>query len=91
MNGYICQESPSDFRSKAAWLRDHPDELERMGRLALMYAQSRPWTRLMEQLEGYYAETWDIHKRMQSSAFPIDLRRILPERSTERRRTPDET
>ncbi len=64
MNGYICQESSGDYREKVAYLRDLPEERARMGEMSLAYAQRFPWTKIMEQLEGYYAEAWEINQEM---------------------------
>jgi glycosyltransferase involved in cell wall biosynthesis len=67
MNGFICQEDPEDFRNKVAYMRDHPEKRQRMAALALEYAHSRPWERLMEELEGHYWEAHRLNQRLITS------------------------
>jgi len=68
MNGFICQEDPDDFRNKVQRLRDNPALRERLGRLALEYARSRPWETIMEELESYYWEAYRLNQRLVTSA-----------------------
>ena len=58
INGFICEEDPEDFAAKVEYLRDNPEHRYRMSQGALEYATQRPWSRIMEQLEGYYEEAW---------------------------------
>lgn len=67
MNGYICQEDPDDYRNKVVFMRDHPEQQKRMSELALEYAQTRPWERLMEELEDHYWEAWRLNQRLKTS------------------------
>jgi phosphatidylinositol alpha 1,6-mannosyltransferase len=64
MNGFICQETSEDYREKVVYLRDHPEERDFMGEMSLAYARRMPWTKVMEKLEGYYAEAWEINQEM---------------------------
>lgn len=62
MNGYICQEDPSDYARKVEKIRTNPEHRQKMSERALEYASSRPWEALMEELEGYYWEAWRMNE-----------------------------
>ncbi len=64
MNGYICQENPEDFRQKVELLRDAPEKCQMMRQFARIFAEQRPWTTVMEELEKYYGEACTINKEM---------------------------
>jgi glycosyltransferase involved in cell wall biosynthesis len=67
MNGYVCQEDPSDFARKVERIRDNPDQRQRMSQLAMEYARSRPWESLMTELETYYWEAHMLNQRLINS------------------------
>lgn len=64
MNGYICQDNPEDFRRKVELLRDAPEKRQMMSQFARIFAEQRPWTTVMEELEKYYGEACAINKEM---------------------------
>jgi phosphatidylinositol alpha 1,6-mannosyltransferase len=61
INGLVCQLNPDDYAAKVAYLRDHPAERRRMADRACEVASTRPWERVMAELEDYYAEACTIH------------------------------
>lgn len=68
INGYICQLDPEDYKQKVIRVRDNVQHRQRMSQIALEYANQRPWERLMEELEGYYWESYLLNERLKQSA-----------------------
>lgn len=62
-NGFICPLQPQAFAQAAQILRDQPHLLKRMSRKARQFAESRPWWRIMAQLEDYYREAIALNQR----------------------------
>lgn len=63
VNGFICPLTPEAFAQAAQILRDDSALLKQMSRNARQFAESRPWWRIMAQLEDYYREAIAINQR----------------------------
>lgn len=61
--GYICAGEPQAFAAAARRLRDNPDWRRRMGEQARLYAEQRPWSAVMAQLENHYREALQLSGR----------------------------
>lgn len=63
-NGYICPvDDAVAFAERVRSLRDDPLLRQCMSREARRAAEDRPWLAIMQQLEGYYAETLRLDRR----------------------------
>ncbi|MBA3874193.1 MAG: glycosyltransferase family 1 protein [Anaerolineae bacterium] len=61
--GYICEADTASFAAAVRRLRDNPDMRQRMAYQARCYAEAHPWSAIMAQLEGYYAEALRMSQR----------------------------
>lgn len=61
--GYICAGEPAAFAAAARRLRDNPEVRRRMGDNARQYAEQRPWSAVMAQLENHYREALQLSGR----------------------------
>jgi glycosyltransferase involved in cell wall biosynthesis len=62
--GFICPvDDGAAFLQRVRQLGSDPVQRARMGRAAREFAESQPWTAIMAQLEGYYAEALRLHAR----------------------------
>jgi glycosyltransferase involved in cell wall biosynthesis len=61
--GYICEPDAGAFATAIRQLRDHPERRAKMAYEARCYAEAHPWSAIMAQLEGYYAEALRISQR----------------------------
>lgn len=61
--GYICEPDARAFAAAIRKLRDHPELRAKMAHEARCYAEAHPWSAIMAQLEGYYAEAMRISQR----------------------------
>ncbi len=63
-NGFICPvDDGTAFLDRVRHLRDDPARRQQMIQAARAYAEQRPWIAIMQQLEGYYQEAWQMHQR----------------------------
>lgn len=63
VTGFICEAEPRAFAEKVAFLRDQPDIRRQMADNARRYAEARPWSAIMQQLEAYYWEAFRMNER----------------------------
>lgn len=77
--GYLCADDPEAFASGARNLRDDHELLQRMSQNARRFAESRPWSAIMQQLEDYYSESLRLNERFQqrNQASGLNLQRLL--------------
>jgi len=61
--GYICEPDTRSFAEAVKRLRDQPEMRARMAYDARCYAEAHPWSAIMAQLEGYYAEALRMSQR----------------------------
>ena len=61
--GLICQHDASDFARAALQLRDNRELLQRLSAQARAYAELRPWSAVMSQLEDHYREAVKLNSR----------------------------
>ena len=61
--GYICEPSSAAFAAAVLRLRDDPALRRQMSVAARAYAEARPWSAIMAQLEGHYAEAISLNLR----------------------------
>ncbi len=61
--GYICEPDARSFAEAVRRLRDHPETRAQMAYQARCYAEEHPWSAIMAQLEGYYAEALRMSQR----------------------------
>jgi phosphatidylinositol alpha 1,6-mannosyltransferase len=76
--GYICEPDPQAFAAVARCLRDEPDLRRCLADNARQYAQERPWSAIMAQLEGHYREAIHLNDRFKRLHQPIGLNVPLP-------------
>ncbi len=62
--GYICPPEKEAFAAAARLLRDNADLRARMAQQARCFAEAHPWSAIMMQLENYYAEAYNMNKRV---------------------------
>ncbi len=62
-SGIVVEPSPQAFVEVIQQLRDQPELRRRMSGNARKMAEERPWSALMEQLEGYYEEAYKMNQR----------------------------
>lgn len=60
--GYICEPDAAAFAQAAIRLRDDVSNRKRMAGEARLFAESRPWSTIMAELEGYYREAVRINR-----------------------------
>ncbi len=61
--GYICEADTAAFAAALRHLRDNPEVRAQMAYQARRYAEAHPWSAIMAQLEGYYAEALQMSQR----------------------------
>ena len=61
--GYICEANAASFAAAVRRLRGNPDMRLKMAYQARCYAEAHPWSAIMAQLEGYYAEALHMSQR----------------------------
>ncbi len=61
--GIICSPTAEAFAAAVRLLRDQPALRRRLAAGARVYAEARPWERIMAQLEGYYAHAVQLNRR----------------------------
>jgi glycosyltransferase involved in cell wall biosynthesis len=61
--GYICEPDARSFARAVERLRDKPEMRDKMAHEARCYAEAHPWSKIMAQLEGYYAEALRMSQR----------------------------
>ena len=66
VNGIAVASRPDELARTVAWLRDRPALRRQMGMESRRAAERRPWSALMAQLEGYYAEAYAMNRRFKS-------------------------
>ena len=66
VTGFTCSASPSAFATHVQTLRDNPDLLNQMRQNASQFAENRPWSAIMSQLETYYREAYYLNERFKS-------------------------
>lgn len=76
--GYICAGDSDAFAQVARFLRDHPEQRQQMAENARHCAESRPWSAIMTQLEGYYTEALTMNQRLVRLMKPGSLNIPLP-------------
>jgi glycosyltransferase involved in cell wall biosynthesis len=62
--GYSCPADAAAFAQAVRRLRDHPELRARLGQNARRFAERRPWSAIMAQLEGYYREAVHMNTRL---------------------------
>jgi glycosyltransferase involved in cell wall biosynthesis len=76
--GYICEPDPTAFAEAVRRLRDYPELRARMAQEARRYAEAHPWSTIMAQLEGYYAEALRMSQRavrvQRASGFVLPIK-----------------
>ena len=65
-SGIAVDPMQAAFAEAIAYLRDKPDIRLAMSQSARSLAEQRPWSALMAQLEGYYAEAYLMNQRFKS-------------------------
>ncbi len=65
-SGIVVEPFPEAFVEVIQQLREQPEVRRRMSRNARKMAEERPWSALMEQLEGYYEEAYKMNQRFKS-------------------------
>lgn len=65
-SGLAVEPSQSAFARAITSLRDRPDLRFQLSHGARSQAESRPWSALMAQLEGYYEEAYTMNQRFKS-------------------------
>ena len=63
ISGIAVEPAPAAFAAEIGRLRDQPELRLRLSRHARETAEARPWSALMAQLEGYYAEAYTMNQR----------------------------
>jgi glycosyltransferase involved in cell wall biosynthesis len=61
--GYICAANPQAFAAAARELRDHPELRLSLGYNARCFAEKRPWSIVMGELETHYREAVKLSQR----------------------------
>ena len=79
ITGYICADEPEAFASAARKLRDDPELRQQMSQSARRFAEARPWSAIMGQLEDYYCEALRLNERFQqrNQASGLNLQRLF--------------
>lgn len=62
-SGFVLEPEAIAFASAAAQLRDDPALRARMSQAARAFAETRPWERILELLEGHYREGLRLNTR----------------------------
>lgn len=76
--GYSCPADAAAFAQAVRRLRDHPDLRAQLGQNARRFAEGRPWSAIMAQLEGYYREAVRMNVRLKRFSHHINRFSILP-------------
>ncbi len=77
ITGFICTGEAETFADAARQLRDNPALHREMSSSARHFAEERPWSAIMSQLENYYDEAKRLNERFNtlyrngSSAFAL--------------------
>ncbi|MGB1287463.1 MAG: glycosyltransferase family 4 protein [Aggregatilineales bacterium] len=61
--GFVAAHHPAAFAEAAMWLRDNREGAAKMGITARKIAETRPWSALMTELEGYMQEAYLLNER----------------------------
>lgn len=61
--GYICPPNPLVFANAVITLRDNPTLRQEMAHNSRCFAEERPWSAIMHQLEGHYREAVRMNTR----------------------------
>lgn len=61
--GFVVPPEPESFALAVRILRDQPDLRHNMANRAREIAESRPWERVLGELEGHYQEAYDMNRR----------------------------
>ncbi len=69
--GYSCPGQPEAFAQAVRRLRANPELRQRMASSARRFAESRPWSVIMSQLEGHYQEAIQLNERFRRLNQPI--------------------
>jgi phosphatidylinositol alpha 1,6-mannosyltransferase len=76
--GYICASEAEAFAAATRRLRDNPELRLQMGEQGRQYAEQRPWSAVMAQLENHYREALQLSGRAarmnQSGRFGLPIR-----------------
>ena len=76
--GYICEPDAGAFAAAVQRLRDNPEARARMAHQARCNAEAHPWSAIMAQLEGYYAEALRMSQRavrvQRSNRFALPIK-----------------
>jgi phosphatidylinositol alpha 1,6-mannosyltransferase len=68
ISGYVCPvDDAAAFADRVRRLCSDPSLQQRMGQAARRSAEHRPWIGIMRQLEQYYAEAVNLHRRLHNS------------------------
>jgi glycosyltransferase involved in cell wall biosynthesis len=78
VTGFLCADDPQSFSTAVQHLRDDPTLRDLMAANARRAAESQPWSAIMAQLEGYYAEALQINERFKRLFPPAGLNMPLP-------------
>jgi glycosyltransferase involved in cell wall biosynthesis len=66
VTGFVVDHHPHAFANAARTLRDNRPLRDNMARNALTFAQTRPWSAIMRQLEGHYNEALTLNARFKA-------------------------
>jgi glycosyltransferase involved in cell wall biosynthesis len=81
VNGFICEQTPAAYARAAAYLRDNPNHRQRMGQAARAFAETRPWSAIMSQLEDHYLTALKISERFKRTFHTTHYHRTARLRS----------
>ena len=64
INGYTCAPDESEFARIVRVLRDNRNLCAEMGKRARAIAETRPWEKVLTELESHYSHAIDLNQRM---------------------------
>lgn len=76
--GFQCEDDPFAFATAIRRLRDDRDLLRRMSQNARYFAEQRPWSKVMAQLENYYRDAILMNERFTRLFPPSGFNLLIP-------------
>lgn len=81
VTGYICDQNENSFARAVDQLRDNPVRRQQMARAARIFAETRPWSAIMGQLEEHYALATRVSNRFKRTYHQTNYHRTARLRS----------
>ncbi|MFQ3645968.1 MAG: glycosyltransferase family 1 protein [Anaerolinea sp.] len=81
VTGFICEQTPAAYARAATYLRDNPRHRHEMSRAARAFAETRPWSSVMSQLEDHYLTALKVSERFKRTFHTTHYHRTARLRS----------